>query len=241
MGAIRKLIDDFDSSKEQGQMQRELVENLARLAESKAEFFELQISTNLRTAGSPDNQTVPVEAVLNSETYTHAIASDSVSKIGDSVSSALKSFCSGGKDEILTGVGNLITDALTVFLGSGGASTGTKKQYYVLTEGWSVVRVDLMAWYLEVQAQSIRSTMQKASAFVVVKSAVDLSKIRFNTFLNIYRGQLASMKLKDDQINTALDEARTIYDRFQRSNAPAVTGPHGSVLAVSSLPGKPQA
>ena len=237
MGAIRNLIESFDNSKELGQAQREIVENLARLAESKAEFFDLQISTNLRTAGSPDNQTVPVEAVLNSETYTHAISSDTVAKIGDTVKSALKSFCSGGKEEILNGVGNLITDALTIFLGSGGASTGTKKQYYILTEGWSVVRVDLMAWYLEVQAQSIRNAMQKATAFVVVKSAVDLSKIRFNTFLNIYRSQLASMKLKDDQINTALDEAKNIYDRFHETHPQPLLAEHAPVLALRGMPG----
>ena len=235
MGAIRKVAESFDGSEETAKTQRELVENLARLAESKAEFFELQISSSLRTAGSPDNQTIPVEAVLNSETYTHAIASVSQEQIGNAVGSALKSFCSGGKEEILDGVGNLITDALTTFLGSGSASTGTKKQYYVLTEGWSVVRVDLMAWYLNVEAESIKKQIQKASAFVVVKSAVDLNQVRFNTFLNIYRSQLATMKLEDNQIDTALDEAKKIYERFHTTAnfmEPLKSSPVASIAAI---------
>jgi hypothetical protein len=133
-------------------------------------------------------------------------------------------------------IGTLITDALTIFLGSGGASTATKKQYYVMTEGWSVVRVDLMAWYLEVEAQSIKNTMQKVSAYVVVKSAVDLSKVRFNTFLNIYRSQLASMKLENTQIDTALDEAKNIYDRFHKTAALANTN-SAVIVSVNSFPG----
>lgn len=237
MGAIRKVVESFDNSAEIGQTQRELVENLAKLSESKAEFFELDIKTKLRTAGSPDNQTVPVEAVLNSATYTHAITSESMGKIGESVKSALKSFCSGSEADILNGVGNLITDALEVFLGSGSASTGTKKEYYVLTEGWSVVRVDLMAWYLNVEAQSIKSKVERASAFVVVKSTVDISQIKFNTFLNIYRTQLASMKLPDDQIETALDKAQQVYDRFHKiTNLKTLEG-SSPVISIAKIPG----
>jgi hypothetical protein len=214
MGAIRNVINGFDASSEVGKTQRELVENLAKLAESKAQFFELEVSTGLRTAGSPDNQTVPVEAVLNSVTQTHAYASDSAGKIGDTVKAALKSFVTGSKTEILDGVGNLISDALTIFLGSGSASESTLKQYYVMTEGFSVVRVDLRAWYLDVEATSIKTKVQKATAFVAVKSTVDLAKIRFNTFLNLYQNQLASMKLTDNQITTALSEAQKIYQQF---------------------------
>jgi len=238
MGAIRGVIENLDNSNELGKAQRELVENLAKLAESKAEFFELQISSGLRTAGSPDNQTVPVESVLNSETYTHAIASNTPEQIGKAVKSALNSFCSGGKEEILNGVSDLITNTLTTFLGASSASTGTKKQYYVLTEGWSVVRVDLMAWYLNVEAEGIKKQIQKTSAFVVVKSAVDLSQVRFNTFLNIYQSQLATMKLKDNQIETALDEAKKIYEKFHsvtNNSMPAATS--SPIARIAAIPG----
>ncbi len=236
MSAIRNIIDSFDASSEAGKTQRELVENLAKLAESKAQFFELDVSTGLRTAGSPDNQTIPVEAVLNSVTQTHAFASDSVGKIGDTVKAALKSFVNGGKTEILDGVGNLITDALTIFLGSATASEGTLKQYYVMTEGYSVVRVDLRAWYLDVEATSIHTKIQKASAFVAVKSTVDLTKIRFNTFLNVYQRQLSSMKLSDDQITTALAEAQKIYKQFHDTSAlRALASDH--IAELNALPG----
>lgn len=238
MSAIRKVVESFDSSNDIGRTQRELVENLAKLAESKAEFFELDVSTSLRTAGSQDNLTVPVEAVLNSVTQTHAYASDSAGKIGDVVTKALKSFCSGSKDEIITGVGGLISDSLNVFLGSGEASTGVLKEYYVMTEGFSIVRVDLRAWYLNVEAQSIKTKIEKATAFVAVKSAVDLAKVKFNTFLNLYQRQLASMKLDDTQISKALDEAQEIYKKFTTNRNVFIAAESPEVpLRVAALPG----
>ncbi len=236
MSQIRSIVESFDNTAETGRIQRELVENLAKLAESKAAFFELQISTNLRTAGSPDNQTVPVEAVISSMTQTHAFTSDSAGHIADTVTKALKGFCTGSKDEIINGVGSLITEALTVFLGSGSAETDTLKQYYIMTEGLSIVRVDLMAWYLSVEATGIKEKIQKASAFSATKSAVDITKIKFNTFLNIYQRQLNSMNLNESQIGEALDEAKKIYQKFQTMNLMA-SGEPSSFLRIAKLPG----
>ena len=54
---------------------------------------------------------------------------------------------------------------------------------------------------------------------MAVKSAVDLTKIRFNTFLNLYSGQLKLMKLSDDKIQTYLTEAQSIYQKFITTNA----------------------
>jgi hypothetical protein len=239
MGAIRKVLESFDGSDETAQMQKELVENLAKLAEAKAEFFELQISTNLLTAGSADNRTVPVEAVLDSATETHALTSGSLKEIGDAVSRSLKSFLSGSKDDILNGVGDLIHDALKVFLGDGSASMDTLKRYYVMTEGLSIVRVDLMAWVLNVEAQSLKTKVEKVSAFSVVKSAVDLSKVKFNTFLNFYSTQLARAKLDDERIGAALSEAHEIYARFlELPTAAADVGQEPRESQVTKLPGR---
>lgn len=214
MGAIRKVIESFDNSSELGQAQRELVENLAKLAESKAEFFELDISTSLRTAASEDNKTIPVEAVLATTTQTHAFTAQSVAGIPDAVTKSLRSFVSGTAEGIITGIGALLSEAVTTFLGSGDASTGTLKQYFVVTEGSSIVRVDVRAWYLSVEAASIKNQIQKVSAFVGAKSAVDVSRIKFNTFLNIYDLQLRQMRLPEDDVLAALEQAEKIFRRF---------------------------
>ncbi|NNB94997.1 hypothetical protein HI113_13940 [Corallococcus exiguus] len=239
MGAIRKVLESFDGSDETVQMQRELVENLAKLAEAKAEFFELQIATNLQTAGSTDNRTVPVEAVLDSATETHALTSESLNAIGDTVSKSLKSFLSGSKDDILKGVGSLISDALTIFLGGGSAGMDTLKRYYVMTEGLSIVRVDLMAWFLNVEAQGLKTKVEKVSAFSVVKSAVDLSRVKFNTFLNLYSSQLTKMNMDNERIEVALAEAEKIYRRFLEMPTLAVNeGQEPRDSQVSRLPGR---
>lgn len=192
MGQIRSFVQDLDPSKPAEAEMRQHIETLARLAASKAEFFELQVATSLRTAGSEDNQTVPVEAVLNSASETHAYSSKSSGAISDTAVAALRSFCGGTKDDIVTGVGALITNGLATFLGDASASESTLKKYYVMTEGFSVIRVDLMAWQLKIESSGIQNRLEKVSAFVLVKSAVDLQKIRFNTFLNLYQRQLNS-------------------------------------------------
>ncbi|MER5469720.1 hypothetical protein ABZX90_34365 [Streptomyces sp. NPDC002935] len=214
MGAIRSVVQQLDPSKPSLDEQKQLIETLAKLAESKAQFFELQISTSLRTAGSPDNQTIPVEAVLGSVTETHAYASKSSAAIGDTVSKALKSFCSGSKEDILTGVGALISDSLATFLGDSSASDTTLQRYYIVPEGFSIVRVDVCAWQLSIESKGIQDLAEKVSAYVAVKSAVDLTKIKFNTFLSVYSLQLEKMQLEREALEAALEEAKKIYREF---------------------------
>ncbi|WP_331740343.1 hypothetical protein [Streptomyces cyaneofuscatus] len=214
VGAIRSVVQQLDPSSQALEEQQQLVETLARLAESKAEFFELQIRTSMRTAGGSENDTIPVEAVLDSVTETHAYSGKSSANIGDSVTRALKSFCGGSKDEIINGVGTLITDGLSTFLGDASASDTTMQRYYVMAEGFSIVRIDLCAWQFNVDAKGIQGAVEKVGAFVAVKSAVDLSKVRFNTFLNIYARQLESMQLESQALETALEEAKRVFHSF---------------------------
>lgn len=239
MSTFRKIVDSIDPSTEELAAQKEAVDKLSKLAESRAEFFELQISTNLRTAGGQDNQTVPVEAILNSTMQTHAFTSNHSGVIGNVVSEALKSFCSGSKSEILTGVGSLISNALTAFLGGGSAQERTLKQYYVMTEGLSIIRVDLMAWSLGVEAKGIRKKVEQASAFVAVKSAVDLAKVKFNTFLALYQNQLSSMGLDQKALHVALAETKEIYRQFHDDVAltSIVPPPAESLPLVAAFPG----
>jgi hypothetical protein len=215
MSIVRDIVKQFDASDELAQTQREVVESLAKLGESKAEFFDLKIQQSLRTAGGADNQTVPISAILASKKEVRAYSSTSAEHIADTVKKSLESFVAGSAKDIVDGVSGLISGALTIFLGEASAATGTIEEYYVLTEGLSVVRVDMKAWYQNVSAKGVYAKMERVSAVVAVKSTVDLAKIDFNTFLYLYQNQLQMAKLTKEQVTEALREAKEIYKAFQ--------------------------
>jgi len=235
MGAIRNAVMSFDPAPDRAKEQKELVETLAQLAETKAENYEMAIQQELNDAGSNTNRTVPIEAILVTKRETHAYSSSKVDQIGKTIGSSLKQFASGTADGILNGVTTLMTEALTAFLGEASAATGTTEQYYVMTEGLSVIRVDLKAWYLNVQSGGISTNMQRVSAFVAAKSAVDLAKIKFNTFLNLYQKQLAAAKIDQEKIQVALQEARKIYVSFNNPQNAARAAALPADLAMENV------
>ncbi len=214
MGSISGVVKSIDTSEPMKGAAEEALEALDALGQTKVELFRAEIEKSLITAGSDQDRKVPIEAVLDNTAQTHAYHKDNVEKIGSQVKDALSSFCSGSQDKIIDGVSNLISNALEDFLGSAEASEDTLDKYVVLTEEYSIIRLDLRAWQRKVKAEGIRTNAEKVSAFVMVKSAVDLKKIGFNTFLYLYRGQLNAMDLDKQDIEKALDRAAEIYTKF---------------------------
>ena len=141
MGAIKSIIDSFDQSDEVAQVQKEAVEALAALGQAKANTYKLQIEESLLSVGNGTNITVPVSAILRSLVDVRAYSSTEVSNIGNAVKNALGKFVKRTSESVVDGIGSLITDTLSIFLGTSSASTGTTEQYYVATEGLSVIRV----------------------------------------------------------------------------------------------------
>jgi len=215
MAAIGNIIKQFDGSDELAQTQREVIESLSQLGDAKAEFFDLSLREDLRSAGQATNPTVPISSIVTSTRQVRAFTSTSAGHIAAEIKAALGAFIKGSPEGVLDGIGQLMTSALTVFLGDASASTGTIYEYYVLTEGLSVVRLDLKAWYLNVTAKSIYEKMERVSAFVAIKSVVDLTKIDFSTFLYLYQQQLFNGKVPEPDLQKALAVAKEIYKDFQ--------------------------
>jgi hypothetical protein len=233
MAAIRNIIKEFDGSDEMANAQREVVESLSKLGDARADFFDLTLKEKLRTAGKEGNDTIPISSILASTRQVKAFSSESAGHIAEEVKKALTGFVSGTPEGVLDGVGTLISAALTIFLGEASASTGTISEYYVLTSKLSVVRVDLMAWYQNVTAKSIYEKMERVSAFVAIKSVVDLSKLDFSTFLFLYQQQLEAGKVPETDIKKALADARLIYKDFGKTEQATADG----VKALMEHPG----
>lgn len=240
MSQVRSVIESFDNSNEQSKNAREMVEHLGALAQAKADLYEKELLENLRTAGSEENKTLPVESIIFNEVYTRAFTSSSAQHIPDAVKGTLKKVVEGAKggsaEKILDGVIGLASEALATFLGETEASTETKKWYWVAQEGYSIVRLDMRAWYLSVRATSVKEKVEKICAFVLTKSVVNVGAIGFNTFLNLYDRQLRQMNLADNDIEAALDRAAKIYERFKPKKE-ALRAKSADVVHITAPPG----
>ncbi len=216
MAMIGDVIKSFDGSDELMQTQKQALEALSALGNAKAELFKKEIQESLTSAGNGTNLTIPVSAVLRSTSDVRAYSAIDASKIGDVVEKSVNLFINGSSGDIVKGVTSLITGALDVLLGASSGSEGHVEEYYVATEGISIVRLDLKAWYINISASSIQKRVEKITAVVVVKSIVNLAKIDFATFLNLYQQQLFAANIGGAQLQKALQDARGIYTDFNK-------------------------
>lgn len=222
MSGVKNVIDSFDSSDEIAQVQKEAVEALASLGRSKAEVFKMEIEESLKSAGNGSNLTVPVSSILRSLIDVRAYSSSESGHIGNVVKNALGAFIGGTQESVIDGVGSLISDVLNIFLGKASASSGSIEEYYVATEGLSIIRIDIKAWYLNVSSQSIKTKMERIVSVVAIKSVVDLTRIDFSTFLYLYQEQLAGSGMDGQQLAEALAQAKKIYKDYSDMNLHAV-------------------
>jgi len=187
MGIIRDAIKQFDQSKAVADEQKALLAALDTLASTKLQQMKAEVNEMLLGAGSGTNLTIPVVAIEAQDGQTHASTSEGLNEnIAKTVNSATSSFIQGGAQNIVSGIMNLVSTALEVFLGSGRAQSDTMEKYYVAYSGVALWRVDLRAWYYSVEGSSLTSQVQRVSAYWYVRSTVDVEKLKFQTFLNEY-------------------------------------------------------
>ncbi|MDP2450966.1 MAG: hypothetical protein Q8M93_16110 [Polaromonas sp.] len=218
MGAIKSFIEGLDSSKPEYNEQKELIEALAQLAEAKADSFALQIEKNIAEADSQFNKSLPVESWIDTTKETHAISSDSVDivkKLTDGIKKFVKPDDKDKATNIIDGVGDMLGTAVEAFLGAGRASDEKLERMVVYLSGFGVERLDFKVWKREITGSGIKTKVSKVTAFVAVRSAVDLSKIKLNTFLILYGKQLTAMGYNESKLEEAIDTAKRILGKFK--------------------------
>ena len=217
MTFVRDIIKEFDGTDETIKLQRELIEALEGMATAKGEIFKLQIQEDLMNAGTGSNFTIPIESITNAKFYVRAYASENTDQITTAATEIITDFVRGGDANVIKGIAGLVGSLLDVFLGRASASSGTTEEYYVMTRGLSIVRLDMKAWYQNVAAQSVYQKMQRVCCFVGVRSAVDLSKLGFSTFIALYEDQLSSTKMTPAEIKKAVQDVREIFDAYNKT------------------------
>lgn len=230
MGAIKSFIDGLDNSKAEYNDQKELIEALAQLADAKADSFALEIEKYIAEADSDFNKSLPVESWIDTRKETHAISTDGASDLVKRVTDGIKKFVQPSSDQdkatnIIDGVGDMLGTAVDAFLGAGSASDDKLERMVVYLSGFGVERLDFKVWKREITGSGIKTKVSKVTAFVGVRSAVDLSKIKLNTFLILYGKQLKAMGYDDSKLGEAIDAAKNILGKFKMAE-------HGPTNAI---------
>jgi hypothetical protein len=244
MTQAQSVVESIDKADAKGKDASELLDVLIGLAQAKADMFKMEIQQNLRTAGTQDNPTIPIESILDDTTEIRAMTTDSIDHLGTTVAEALGGFIGSGFDiasgqteggikNIVSNIGSLISAGLKVFLGQSSGSENIMHRYYVLQQGFALVRVDLKCWSREVKAEALREKTQKIVVYVATRSSIDLTKVRFNTFLSVYQQQLSGT-LSKDEVKAALKDAKEIFDLYVSSAQPQAKGFDFSLPADSS-------
>jgi hypothetical protein len=213
--SFRDLLKEVSGDDQKAQEAKQILGVLAKLAEAKADIFEQQLKTTLRTAGTDENLSIPVEAVLDSYVETSAYMNNSPDVVQNTITTAIEKLAPGTKQDIVGGISQTLAKAIGGFLGSSSASDTTVKEVKVLAEGLSVIRLDILCWQYTVSAIGMLSQqIQSVSVLVMAKSAVDMNELGLNSFLNLYRTQLEK-EVSNETLGDAIDEVRRIYRHFQ--------------------------
>lgn len=209
--------------------QKETLNLLFQLATAQGEKFERTISESIRTAGTSENAKLPIESVIATEREIYVMDSVDSSKIKETVksivgviakdsnedtaSSESKAGAKPGakegakKDSIADMVGNVVSG----LLGASSGSNSERTKYLVYTENMCVMRLDVHVWIWEIEASSLlRKSMQRIVVLSLFKSAVDVSKLKLNTFLSLYGNQLSAQNA-----SAQLEDAKKVFVQFQ--------------------------
>jgi hypothetical protein len=219
MSFLKNAIDALDPAPNRKNELTLALQVLFELAEQKTVLFKRDLENNLRTAGTPNNQTIPVTQILAWHNETRAYVKADVGKIAKTLLDSIKKFTGGGSDEILGGIGDLATTALEIILGAGNAIQAEFHSYYIIVEGLSIVRMDLSAWSRQIEVSGITTHIENALAFQAAKSSVDVDAITFNTFLQAYKSQLEKMKFTPEQLKEFIIQSKEIFELLRDNNA----------------------
>lgn len=235
MAVLKNAINALDPAPDKTKEITLLLSLLSELCEQKVAMFSEQIETDLRSAGSNENRTVPVTEILANHAEYRAYVKQDAGKIAGEVTSAVKKFLSGGAGEILDGIGGLVTTGLEAIIGAGTGTQQEMKSYYIVVQQFGMVRFDVRAWSRQIEASGITSNIQTCLAIVAYKSSVDVQKLSFNSFLVLYQDQLAKIGVPESDWNKYLTEAEEMYKRLKGGGGQAALLGHEA--AEASLEG----
>ncbi len=217
MGALRDIVKNADSSAQVEEEVKEALAMLVELAQEKAKSAEGDIKLDLQTGKTNDDLSVPITKIIQSKKEYRALTSTSSDIIKDIASSIGEIF--SGDSGILNGISSIANTALTAIVGAGEGQESEVRLYSVVTEYPAIVRFDFYFWGRNTKAKSIMTQLKSAFACVGFKSAVDMSKLDYNTFLSLYSPILREAFGNDQQkLKEMINESKEVYNMFNEKH-----------------------
>lgn len=215
MSTIRDAINKCDSSTEMEQVIKEQLETLMQLADKNADLAAANIEARLKDGKINDSLEVPITKVLEKSREARAVTTESNSDIIKKISDSIGKFFTPGKQEILDGIAGILGTAFDALMGAGEGMELKQDLYVVAVEYPAVVRLDFSVWVRNTRASGIRNKCKSAISAVAYKSAVDIRKLDFSTFVTIYSSLLSKCFGGDlKNVDELLDAAENIYKRL---------------------------
>jgi hypothetical protein len=183
MSAIQDAVKALDSSSEAAAKEvKASLEMLNSLANSKK--TEMLILLDKRTASAKDRHEIPPGVVLYDASSAHVVASKGPSEgIKNAVGLLLKNAEQNWKEA----VGDLVTSALNVLLGSAAGATSTDTYYIIALDGhaanpsadppveenYVAVRIDYSLWVYNFRREGITDSVESAVVYAARRSTLD--------------------------------------------------------------------
>ena len=236
MSSLRNSIKKADPAPEKKEEIMLNLNLLFELATSKCDHFKTQIADNIRTAGTIENPTIPITHIIADTSEMRAYCKDDSTKIVGEATNAIKSFVTGGSENVISGVGALIGAGINMLMGSGEGVQAEHSDYFIMVDGLALVRIDVKSWIRKVTVVGITQKIESVLAFTAVKSSVDVDKISFNTFMEAYKYQLqrdAAHALNENDLMKEIKRAKEVYNMLKTDSAESTL-----VFDTLKLPGQ---
>lgn len=215
MSFIRDAINSCDVSNQMEAIIKEQLETLMQLADKNADIASARIEASLKDGKINDDLYVPISKVIKSYREAHAVTTEGNADIIKKASDSISKFLNPGAQEILDGIGGILTTAFDALMGSGEGMELSQDTYVVAVEYPAVIRLDFSIWVRNTRAEGIRKKCKSAIGVVAYKSAVDIHKLDFATFVSIYASLLSqSFGSNVKNVDEMLDAAENIYKRL---------------------------
>lgn len=171
---------------------KEHLEILARLGETKADYLKLKIIQELRSSGTSENEQVPIESILETLSKVFAVTKLDSDTIKDTITPLISAISPGVEENRKTSIATLITNLVSGFLGSSEGSENAEEHYVVYAEGNALIRLDVHLWEQRITSSGLtQNDMSSLLVMTYCKSAINVQKIKLNTFIALYQHQLA--------------------------------------------------
>lgn len=203
--------DIFDELKEECNAH---LDALIALADSKAEYFAEMIKSDLLGAGFGRDKTLPITTIQKFIYHTKAYTAEDAESISSVVNNSIEGFIHQSNKSIVT---TILSEYVKILFGSSESAEQKIQRYFVVLEGYSVIRLDFVGWSRSVSKSLLKTKCDKVSAFVLYKSVVDISKVSLNDFIAVYQ---ETVKAENKDINTAelIKKCQELYYIFNSSN-----------------------